>query len=47
MQNHFPYTENMFGENKIEISGLTEEESKAELEAYTEGVRLSDEARNI
>ncbi|HIE6631641.1 LTA synthase family protein [Bacillus luti] len=44
MQNHFPYTENMFGENKIEISGLTEEESKAELEAYTEGVRLSDEA---
>ncbi|MDM5236451.1 LTA synthase family protein [Bacillus cereus] len=44
MQNHFPYTPNMFGENKIEISGLTEEESKAELEAYTEGVRLSDEA---
>ncbi|EEK76556.1 hypothetical protein bcere0009_45470 [Bacillus cereus R309803] len=44
MQNHFPYKENMFGENKIEISGLTEEESKAELEAYTEGVRLSDEA---
>lgn len=44
MQNHFPYKPNMFGENKIEISGLTEEESKAELEAYTEGVRLSDEA---
>lgn len=44
MQNHFPYTPNMFGENKIEISGLTEEESEAELEAYTEGVRLSDEA---
>lgn len=44
MQNHFPYTPNMFGENKIEISGLTEEASKAELEAYTEGVRLSDEA---
>ncbi|SCC60410.1 Phosphoglycerol transferase [Bacillus mycoides] len=44
MQNHFPYTPNMFGENKIEISGLTEEESKTELEAYTEGVRLSDEA---
>ncbi|WP_242212367.1 LTA synthase family protein [Bacillus cereus group sp. BfR-BA-01383] len=44
MQNHFPYRPNMFGENKIEISGLTEEESEAELEAYTEGVRLSDEA---
>lgn len=42
MQNHFPYKPNMFWENKIEISGLTEEESKAELEAYTEGVRLSD-----
>ncbi|EOP64452.1 LTA synthase family protein [Bacillus cereus] len=44
MQNHFPFTEGRFGENQIEISGLDNEESKAELETYTEGLRRSDEA---
>nr|WP_276561223.1 alkaline phosphatase family protein [Bacillus paramycoides] len=44
MQNHFPFTEGRFGENQIEISGLENEESKAELETYTEGLRRSDEA---
>ncbi|PQZ55863.1 phosphoglycerol transferase [Bacillus sp. MYb209] len=44
MQNHFPFTEGRFGGNKIEISGLENEESKAELETYTEGLRRSDEA---
>ncbi|MGH1055881.1 LTA synthase family protein [Bacillus paranthracis] len=44
MQNHFPFTEGRFGENLIEISGLENEESKGELETYTEGVRRSDEA---
>ena len=44
MQNHFPYNPERFEENKIEVSGLTNEESKAELEIYTEGVRRSDEA---
>ncbi|PGU20191.1 LTA synthase family protein [Bacillus thuringiensis] len=44
MQNHFPFTEGRFGENLIEISGLENEESKGELEAYTEGLRRSDEA---
>ncbi|PEW66150.1 phosphoglycerol transferase [Bacillus cereus] len=44
MQNHFPFTEGRFGENLIEISGLENEESKGELETYTEGLRRSDEA---
>lgn len=44
MQNHFPFTEDRFGENLIEISGLENEESKGELETYTEGLRRSDEA---
>ena len=44
MQNHFPFTEGRFGENLIEISGLENEESKGELEMYTEGLRRSDEA---
>ncbi|HFK1753703.1 TPA: LTA synthase family protein [Bacillus cereus] len=44
MQNHFPFTEGRFGENLIEISGLENEESKRELETYTEGLRRSDEA---
>lgn len=44
MQNHFPFTEGRFGENLIEISGLENEESKVELETYTEGLRRSDEA---
>ena len=44
MQNHFPFTEGRFGENLIEISGLDNEESKGELETYTEGLRRSDEA---
>lgn len=44
MQNHFPFTEARFGENLIEISGLENEESKGELETYTEGLRRSDEA---
>ncbi|MGX5554038.1 sulfatase-like hydrolase/transferase [Bacillus cereus] len=44
MQNHFPFTEGRFGENIIEISGLENEESKGELETYTEGLRRSDEA---
>ncbi|PEE36222.1 LTA synthase family protein [Bacillus pseudomycoides] len=44
MQNHFPYNPERFEENKVEVSGLTNEESKAELEIYTEGVRRSDEA---
>ncbi|MED0967953.1 LTA synthase family protein [Bacillus paramycoides] len=44
MQNHFPFTEGRFGGNQIEISGLENEESKAELETYTEGLRRSDEA---
>ncbi|MGG0455241.1 LTA synthase family protein [Bacillus mycoides] len=44
MQNHFPFTEGRFGENQIEISGLDNEGSKAELETYTEGLRRSDEA---
>ncbi|WP_070140069.1 LTA synthase family protein [Bacillus mycoides] len=44
MQNHFPFTEGRFDENQIEISGLENEESKAELETYTEGLRRSDEA---
>lgn len=43
MQNHFPFTPGRFGVNKVEISGL-EEEAKAELETYTEGLRRSDEA---
>ncbi|UIJ65690.1 LTA synthase family protein [Bacillus cereus] len=44
MQNHFPFTEGRFGENLIEISGLENEDSKGELETYTEGLRRSDEA---
>ncbi|HDR4702554.1 MULTISPECIES: LTA synthase family protein [Bacillus cereus group] len=44
MQNHFPFTEGRFGESLIEISGLENEESKGELETYTEGLRRSDEA---
>ncbi|AOY18083.1 phosphoglycerol transferase [Bacillus sp. ABP14] len=44
MQNHFPFTEGRFGKNLIEISGLENEESKGELETYTEGLRRSDEA---
>lgn len=44
MQNHFPFTEDRFGENLTEISGLENEESKGELETYTEGLRRSDEA---
>ncbi|MBJ8104458.1 MULTISPECIES: LTA synthase family protein [Bacillus cereus group] len=44
MQNHFPFTEGRFGENQIGISGLENEESRAELETYTEGLRRSDEA---
>ncbi|EEL62792.1 hypothetical protein bcere0025_44480 [Bacillus cereus F65185] len=44
MQNHFPFTEDRFGENLIEISGLENEELKGELETYTEGLRRSDEA---
>lgn len=44
MQNYFPFTEGRFGENLIEISGLENEESKGELETYTEGLRRSDEA---
>lgn len=44
MQNHFPFTAGRFGENQVEISGLGNEESKAELETYTEGLRRSDEA---
>ncbi|MGX5387822.1 LTA synthase family protein [Bacillus thuringiensis] len=44
MQNHFPFTEGRFGENLIEITGLENEESKGELETYTEGLRRSDEA---
>lgn len=44
MQNHFPFNPGRFEEKQIEISGLTEEGSKAELETYTEGVRRSDEA---
>ncbi|PFJ19471.1 phosphoglycerol transferase [Bacillus cereus] len=44
MQNHFPFTAGRFGENQVEISGLENEELKAELETYTEGLRLSDEA---
>lgn len=44
MQNHFPFTEGRFGENLIEISGLENEESKGELDTYTEGLRRSDEA---
>ncbi|MEC0033050.1 LTA synthase family protein [Bacillus cereus] len=44
MQNHFPFTEGRFGEKLIEISGLENEESKGELETYTEGLRRSDEA---
>ncbi|MGE7886381.1 LTA synthase family protein [Bacillus cereus] len=44
MQNHFPFTEGRFGENLIEISWLENEESKGELETYTEGLRRSDEA---
>lgn len=43
MQNHFPFTPGKFGETKIKISGLTED-SAAELETYTEGLRRSDEA---
>ncbi|WP_141554711.1 LTA synthase family protein [Bacillus toyonensis] len=44
MQNHFPFNPGRFEEKQIEISGLTDEGSKAELETYTEGVRRSDEA---
>lgn len=44
MQNHFPFTAGRFGENQIEISGIENEESKTELETYTEGLRRSDEA---
>ncbi|MBY0132528.1 MULTISPECIES: LTA synthase family protein [Bacillus] len=44
MQNHFPFTEGRFGENLIEISSLENEDSKGELETYTEGLRRSDEA---
>ncbi|WP_025687318.1 LTA synthase family protein [Bacillus cereus] len=44
MQNHFPFTEGRFGEKLIEISGLENEDSKGELETYTEGLRRSDEA---
>lgn len=44
MQNHFPYNPGRFEENQIEVNGLTEDASKAELEIYTEGVRRSDEA---
>ncbi|MGQ3544595.1 LTA synthase family protein [Bacillus cereus] len=44
MQNHFPFTEGRFGENLIEISGLENDDSKGELETYTEGLRRSDEA---
>ncbi|HDR3344596.1 TPA: sulfatase-like hydrolase/transferase [Bacillus cereus] len=44
MQNHFPFTEGRFGENLIEISVLENEDSKGELETYTEGLRRSDEA---
>ncbi|HDR7794074.1 TPA: sulfatase-like hydrolase/transferase [Bacillus luti] len=44
MQNHFPFTEGRFGENQVEISGVANEESKVELETYTEGLRRSDEA---
>lgn len=44
MQNHFPFTAGRFGENQVEISGFGNEESKAELETYTEGLRRSDEA---
>ena len=47
MQNHFPFTEGRFGENLIEISGLDNEESKGELETYTEGLRRSDEGSSI
>ncbi|PEA88705.1 phosphoglycerol transferase [Bacillus thuringiensis] len=44
MQNHFPFTAGKFGENKVKISGLEEDRSKAELETYTEGLRRSDQA---
>lgn len=44
MQNHFPFNPGRFEEKQIEVNGLTDEGSKAELETYTEGVRRSDEA---
>jgi phosphoglycerol transferase MdoB-like AlkP superfamily enzyme len=43
MQNHFPAYEGKYGKETVSIEGLTEE-SKAELEAYTQGIKESDRA---
>ncbi|MFC4323377.1 LTA synthase family protein [Litchfieldia salsa] len=43
MQNHMPYNQGAYEENKIKISGLSEESTKT-LEVFTEGIRQSDEA---
>ncbi len=43
MQNHFPFYEGKHGKETISIEGLTEE-SKAELEAYSQGLKESDRA---
>lgn len=43
MQNHMPYNQGAYEENKIKITGLSPE-STATLEVYTEGIRQADEA---
>lgn len=43
MQNHFPFSPGRYEETRTKIEGLNEE-SKAQLEEYTEGLRRSDEA---
>ncbi|MBP3041044.1 LTA synthase family protein [Bacillaceae bacterium Marseille-Q3522] len=46
MQNHMPYNEGAYEENKINITGLSEDSTKP-LEVYTEGIRRSDEALQL
>jgi phosphoglycerol transferase MdoB-like AlkP superfamily enzyme len=43
MQNHFPSYEGKYGKETISIEGLADE-NKAELEAYSQGIKESDKA---
>ena len=46
MQNHMPYNEGAYEENKINVSGLSPDLTST-LEVYTEGIRRSDEALQL